>query len=216
MNLFHYHHWTPKVKETEDHYQQLGFQTISRVGRLNGEMQPFNPPLTWDDFKGKDIAFRIIEMVKGQTNVTFGQGKRDIFDHIGVLVSEEEYSQIVGRAAELDWAVNEGERRTFISTPWTFRIELQRRSDVVSEEQHTVIQTMEIGVPFTDHPRSVARLLNVDVLHEDESRVTVGDDRWSLVFNKADDRELSAVHFSGRGFEGVDPAGVRLEATDKN
>ncbi|KSU61719.1 hypothetical protein AS034_12825 [[Bacillus] enclensis] len=216
MNLFHYHHWTPKVKEMESYYQQLGFRTISRVGRLDGEMQPFNPPLSWDDFKGKDIAFRIIEMVKGQTNVTFGQGKRDMFDHIGVLLNEEEYSAIAGRAAELGWAVNEGERRTFISTPWTFRIELQRRSDVVSEEQHTVIQKMEIGVPFTEHPRSVARLLNLDVLHEDESRVTVGYDRWSLIFTKADDRRFNAVHFSGGGFEGVDPAGVRVEATDKN
>jgi hypothetical protein len=166
--------------------------------------------LTWDDFKGKEFAFRIIEMVKGQTNVTFGQGKRDTFDHIGVLVNKEEYGCIVGRAAELDWAVNEGERRTFISTPWKFRIELQRRSDVVAEEQHTVIQQMKIDVPFTEHPGLVAQLLHLDVLHEENSYVKVGNDKWSIVFNKKDEVRLNAVYFTGEGFWDVDPVGVRF------
>ncbi|XXM73175.1 hypothetical protein ACQ0QQ_04545 [Lysinibacillus sphaericus] len=212
MNLYHYHHWTPKVKDLEDYYQQLGFKTISRVGRLDGKMQPFNPPLTWDDFKGEEIIFRIIEMVKGHTNVTFGQVNRDIFDHIGVLVSEEEYSRIVVRAGELDWAVNEGERRTFISTPWKFRIELQRRSGVVSEEQHTVIRQMEISVPFTKHPGLVAQLLDLKILLGDESCVKVGDDGLSLVFHKGDDVRLNTVYFKGDGLGVVDPVGVRLEA----
>ncbi|MEL3971077.1 hypothetical protein AAEO50_02200 [Rossellomorea oryzaecorticis] len=210
MKLFHYHYWTHKVKEMEHFYQQLGFQTVLRVGRLDGEMQTFNPPLTWDDFKGKEIAFRIIEMVKGQTNVTFGQGKRDRFDHIGVLVNEDEYRRVVGRAAELDWAVNEGERRTFIATPWKFRIELQRRSDVVAEEQHTVIRQMKIDVPFNEHPGLVAQLLHLDVLHEEDSHVKVGNDEWSIVFNKEDDVRLQAVYFTDDGVNEVDPVGVRL------
>jgi hypothetical protein len=58
--------------------------------------------LTCDDFNGKQTGFRIFEMVKVQTNVTFGHGKRDRFDHIGVLVNEEEYSGIISKAAELD------------------------------------------------------------------------------------------------------------------
>ncbi|WP_175991516.1 hypothetical protein [Bacillus sp. Marseille-Q1617] len=210
MKLFHYHYWTDKVKEMEHFYQQLGFETVLRVGRLDGEMQTFNPPLTWDDFKGKEIAFRIIEMVKGQTNMTFGQGKRDRFDHIGVMVNEEEYSGIIDRAAELDWTVNEGERRTFISTPWKFRIELQRRSDVVAEEQHTVIRQMKMDVPFNEHPGLLARLLDLDVLQEDESFVKVGNDEWSIVFNKEMDVRLNAVHFTGDGMNEVDPVGVRL------
>jgi hypothetical protein len=210
MKLFHYHYWTDKVKAMEHFYQQLGYQTVLRVGNLDGEMQTFNPPLTWDDFKEKEIAFRIIEMVKGQTNVTFGQGKRDRFDHIGVLVNEEEYSGIVGRAAELGWAVNEGERRTFISTPWKCRIELQRRSDVVAEEQHTVIRQMKIDVPFTEHPGWVAQLLHLDVLHEEDAHVKVGNDEWSIVFNKEDDVRLQAVYFTVDGMKDVDPVGVRL------
>jgi hypothetical protein len=210
MKLFHYHWWTDKVKEMEHFYQQLGFQTVLRVGKLDGEMQTFNPPFTWDDFRGKEIAFRIIEMVKGQTNVTFGQGKRDRFDHIGVLVNEEEYSGILGRAAELGWAVNEGERRTFISTSWRFRIELQRRSDVVAEEQHNVIRQMKIEVPFTEHPGWFAQLLHLGVLHEEESCVKVGNDEWSIVFNKEDDVRLQAVYFTGDGVNDVDPVGVRL------
>ncbi|MGR3764078.1 hypothetical protein [Rossellomorea sp. NS-SX7] len=210
MKLFHYHWWTDKVKEMEQFYQQQGFETVLRVGKVNGEMQSFNPPLNWDDFKGKEIAFRIIEMVKGQTNVTFGQGKRDMFDHIGVLVDDEEYKGILARAGELNWHINEGERRTFISTPWKFRIELQRRSDVVGEEQHTRIHKMKIDAPFNEHPESVARLLNLDVLHEDDSCVEVGNDEWSLVFCRKQNVRLDTVFFSDEGFEDVDPVAVRL------
>ncbi len=66
-------------------------------------------------------------MVQGQVNITFGQGKRDRFDHIGFLVDDREHNEVLKNAALLGWRVDEGERRTFISTPWRFRVELQRR-----------------------------------------------------------------------------------------
>ena len=148
MQLFHYHWWTPKVEEMEKVYHDLGFETVQRVGRMNGEMQTFNPPMQWENFRGKDITFRIIEMVKGQTNITFGHGKRDQFDHIGILLDEEEYAEVVQRAEELKWRVSEGERRTFILTPWKFRVELQTRSDVVKDQMQTIHQIHQDSSPF--------------------------------------------------------------------
>lgn len=129
--LFHYHFWTPFVEETEKFYEENGFQVSLRIGKYEGKFQTFNPPLTWNDFREKNILFRIIEMRKGTVNITFGYGKKIMFDHIGFLVSTEEHKQICNNAQKMNWEVKVGERRTFISTPYGFKIELQTNIDVI-------------------------------------------------------------------------------------
>lgn len=129
--LFHYHFWTPHVEETEEFYVKHGFRISQRIGKYEGSFQKFNPPLTWDDFHEKKILFRIIEARKGTVNITFGYGKKTVFDHIGFLVSNEDYDQICKNARKMNWEVDVGERRTFIATPYGFRIELQINTDVV-------------------------------------------------------------------------------------
>jgi hypothetical protein len=129
--LFHYHFWTPYVEETEKFYEENGFQVSLRTGKYEGNFQTFNPPLTWNDFREKNILFRIIEMRKGTVNITFGYGKKIMFDHIGFLVSTEEHNQICDNAQKMKWEVKVGERRTFISTPYEFKIELQTNTDVI-------------------------------------------------------------------------------------
>lgn len=69
--------------------------------------------------------FRIVEVRKGIVNITFGFVKRVMFDHIGFLVSNEEKFKICKQTQLLNLHVEEGERRTFIITPYIFRIELQ-------------------------------------------------------------------------------------------
>lgn len=129
--LSHYHFWTPYVEETEKFYEEMGFQVSLRTGKHEGNFQMFNPPLTWNDFREKNILFRIIEMRKGTVNITFGYGKKIMFDHIGFLVSTEEHNHICDNARKMDWEVKIGERRTFISTPYEFKIELQTNTDVI-------------------------------------------------------------------------------------
>ncbi|CAM3824923.1 hypothetical protein [Mesobacillus thioparans] len=129
--LFHYHFWTPYVEETEKFYEDHGFRIVQRVGKYQGEFQNFNPPLKWEDFRDKKVMIRIIEARKGSINITFGYGTKVKFDHIGFLVSEKEQETICDNAGRLDWKVDRGERRTFISTPYDFRIELQTHKDLV-------------------------------------------------------------------------------------
>ncbi len=210
MQLFHYHWWTDKVEAMEEFYKQMGFKTVIRAGRFNGEMQTFNPPLTWDDFRGKNITFRIIEMVKGQTNLTFGYGTKDRFDHIGLLVNEEEYLEIIERAHHMNGKVMEGERRTFISTPYNLRIELQKRSDVVTEENHTRIHSMEIGLPFGENPEWMADLLNLRITEKQAGKMKLESDHWSLIFNKENKVRLISVVYQDGTWNSVDPAGTKL------
>ncbi|MFD0048604.1 hypothetical protein ACFVHQ_04615 [Actinomycetes bacterium NPDC127524] len=131
--LFHYHFWTPYVEETEAFYVNNGFRISQRIGKYEGDFQTFNPPLTWDDFREKKILFRIIEARKGSINITFGYGKKIMFDHIGFLVSDNEQNLICQNAVKMEWEVNRGERRSFIATPYGFRVELQVHTDTVDD-----------------------------------------------------------------------------------
>jgi hypothetical protein len=132
--LFHYHFWTPNVEETEKFYVDNGFRISQRLGKYQGEFQEFNPPLSWDDFREKEILFRIIEARRGAVNITFGFGKKTMFDHIGYLVSMEEHNKFCENAKKLNWDIKIGERRTFISTPYHFKIELQINNDAIDGE----------------------------------------------------------------------------------
>ena len=139
--LFHYHFWTPYIEETERFYVENGFRIFQRIGKYQGDFQNFDPPLNWDDFRKKDILFRIIEARKGTINITFGYGKKIIFDHIGFLVSETAEEVICKNADKLNWSVDKGERRTFITTPYNFRIELQTNKDIVD----SIIDSIKIN-----------------------------------------------------------------------
>ncbi|MDQ1145960.1 hypothetical protein QE429_002787 [Bacillus sp. SORGH_AS 510] len=74
--LFHYHFWTPNLEEMENFYLNQGFRVSQRLGKYKGEFQSFNPPLSWDEFREQGVLFRIIEMKKGNVNISFGFGKR--------------------------------------------------------------------------------------------------------------------------------------------
>lgn len=129
--LFHYHFWTPFIEDTEKFYVENGFRISLRTGKYQGDFQTFNPPLGWDDFREKDITFRIIEARRGAINITFGFGKKVMFDHIGFLVNEDELDEICERAREMNWKISSNERRTFIGTSYGFRIELQSNVDAI-------------------------------------------------------------------------------------
>lgn len=155
MQLFHYHYWTPFVEETEQTYRSLGFEVKGRFTKDGS----YHPPLTWDDFRDEQPTFRIIEMRKGQINITFGYSKKVLFDHIGFLVSDEEYDQLLKQAKKLNWPIQAGERRTFLSTPLRLRLELQRRTDVI-ENGNDALHAMTIAVPDLSQTPKVDQLLS--------------------------------------------------------
>lgn len=159
--LFHYHFWTPYVEETERFYIENGFRVSLRAGNVQGKIQRFDPPLTWDDFREREIKFRIIEVRKGAVNITFGYGKKVMFDHIGFLVKQEEHDVICQKAAGLKWKTSVGERRTFIGTPYGFRIELQAHSGAIDQtDDFTHIEAIELTVKKEGLKEDLASLFN--------------------------------------------------------
>lgn len=87
MNIFHYHHWTNLLEETENFYVQHGFDVRGRYAKGKKGIENYHPLLKWEDFRDESPLFRIIEVRKGKVNVTFGFGEKPIFDHIGFLVT---------------------------------------------------------------------------------------------------------------------------------
>lgn len=68
-----------------------------------------------------------------------------MFDHIGFLIPKKEQGKICENAEIMNWEVDRGERRTFITTPYNFRIELQTNTDVVDSITDTIkIQELKL------------------------------------------------------------------------
>lgn len=161
--LFHYHLWTPFVEETESFYKQLGFQVTQRIGKHEGEFKAFNPPLDWNDFRHQHILFRIIEMKRGTIDITFGYGKKVIFEHIGFLLTEADQVKTLQRAENLGLTVQANERRAFIQTPYGFRIELQTHFDAIQSNSGEQLLHLRIDTPKIDLEMFLHQLINRSV-----------------------------------------------------
>lgn len=198
MKLFHYHLWTPHLAEMEDFYTEIGFNVKLRLGKRDGKFASFNPPLTWEDFQPNPPLFRIIEMVSGSVNVTFGFGKTTKFDHLGFLVSQEEYNLICQNAKGQSLTVEEGERRTFVYTPFGFKIELQLREDAVPSIHGEEIKRMVLSIADPRIPPLFQELL--------------GDVPSQLEFVQGEETKVGLIGLNPpRNVEKTDPCGVLLK-----
>ncbi|WP_141603819.1 hypothetical protein [Terrilactibacillus laevilacticus] len=196
--LFHYHFWTPYVEETEQFYIENGFRVSQRIGRYEGEYQEFNPPLDWKDFRDKEILFRIIEVRKGAINITFGYGKKVKFDHIGFLVSENDHEKIISNAQNMNWKVNVKERRTFIGTPYGFRIELQRNKDAIDQTNSPIRLTkLKIATQSFELDRNLTRLFGQPI-----------EGIKSIMGGKVTIRDAEMTHIPL--INNIDPNGVKI------
>lgn len=196
--LFHYHHWTPYIEQTEAFYVQLGFRVSQRIGKYNGSYQSFDPPLEWDDFRSKPITFRIIEMRRGAVNITFGQGKRVMLDHIGYLVDESRLERICQQAETAGLRIQRGEKRTFISTSHSLRMELQTHQEAVDTIDSAFrLQSLSIETTTDGLEQEINQLL-----HPYSSGLQ------SLITHR---HALHSARISHPAFEeAVDPNGVKL------
>lgn len=200
MEIFHYHHWTNYVEETEKFYIQNGFHVTGRFAKGKNGIITYHPPLNWEDFRKENPQFRIIEMRKGKVNVTFGGGKMPMFDHIGYLVTKKEHDEICRCASHLGWNVNKGDRRTFIGTPSRFRIELQQHNDVIEDGKEQII-SMDISVKDLNDVQGFAKLL--------------GENISELHFTSGEVPTLKKVTISGEeNCSIIDPNGVTIEVVN--
>ncbi|WP_370294783.1 hypothetical protein [Rossellomorea marisflavi] len=146
-------------------------------------------------------------------NITFGQGKRDRFDHIGFLVDDREHNEVLKNAALLGWRVDEGERRTFISTPWRFRVELQRRKEAVRSEAFPSLARLELNIDRPGRLSALAELLGVEAEDKGETCLIRTAD-WELQLSRGQESALESVEVRQREpLTATDPVGVSIAST---
>ncbi|EIT87112.1 hypothetical protein A374_02624 [Fictibacillus macauensis ZFHKF-1] len=199
MKLFHYHFWTDKVEETEQFYRKLGFTVIGRHAMGKGTIVTYHPPLDWNDFREESPLFRIIEVGNGEVRITFGAGKASLFDHIGFLVNADELHKLCNRAEVLGWKVARGERRTFIHTPYRFKLELQLRHDLV-QETDIALRAVTLEVNDDEVEQQLRRLFNGELP--------------AVNITKGERVHLKEVHFQGLSVQENDPNGVKLKGEE--
>ncbi|ELZ91531.1 hypothetical protein C440_14494 [Haloferax mucosum ATCC BAA-1512] len=126
--IFHLHYHVPDVDTAATALELHGIDPVARFGSVDGDSRALSPA----DAVPDGFRLRLQTNRGGAVDVTLTPGPHVAFDHLGVVVAD--LPAVVSRATERGWSVTENERRTFLVTPWEFRIELQSAdSDVVSE-----------------------------------------------------------------------------------
>lgn len=116
--LFHLHFNTPDVEGAAERLAQIGINLRQRFGSIHGEGVSLSP----GEEIPEEFRFKLQVHQRGYVNITLASGQRHRFDHLGLIV--EDFESILDRAESSGWSVRQNERRTFIMTPWGFRVEV--------------------------------------------------------------------------------------------
>ncbi len=116
--LFHLHFNTPNVEQAGDTLGRLGLELQRRFGTVSGDGVALAPA----ESTPEGFRFRLQTHQVGAVSVTLAPGRRPRFDHLGLISDGVE--AVLERAAARDGPVRRSERRTFVTTPWGFRVEL--------------------------------------------------------------------------------------------
>lgn len=119
--LFHLHYHVTDVERAERVLADVGLPPNRRYGRVDGEAVALDP----DEPTPAGFRLRLQDSQRGHVNVTIAPAPARRFDHLGVVTADVE--TVVGRAESRDgWSTHDRDgRRTFLATPWGFRVELQ-------------------------------------------------------------------------------------------
>ncbi|WP_266077623.1 hypothetical protein [Haladaptatus caseinilyticus] len=182
--LFHLHFNTPDVRGAERRLANCGLPLNNRFGYVDGEFHALDA----DDRVPENFRLRLQDAERGYANITLAPGQRPHFDHLGLCTSA--FDVICNRAEDAGWSVRDRDgRRTFIMTPWRFRVELQPYGsdveDALGAWDDAHFETVELTIPTTDEDENAT--------HEFESvfgdvpgvMIRQGDDAWIPRFRLA-------------------------------
>jgi hypothetical protein len=128
VHLFHYHLVTSRVRQVEARYVgKLAFGLVARHGRIGDDYQSFEPGTSWEELDALGFKLRLSELERGAVNVVVQPGQWELprVDHLGLALDEDEFDEVVERAALKELRIQaHGGRRTFIATNAGYRLEV--------------------------------------------------------------------------------------------
>jgi catechol 2,3-dioxygenase-like lactoylglutathione lyase family enzyme len=135
--LFHYHLVTSNVRGVEARYlAKLGFRLVARYGRVGEDQVHYEAGVSWEQLEKAGFRHRLSELERGAVNVVVqpGQWKLPRVDHVGVALDDDEFQEVLERATELRFRVQEYPgRRTFIATDAGYRVEVHPQRDWIDD-----------------------------------------------------------------------------------
>jgi hypothetical protein len=137
MQLFHYHLVTSKVRDVEARYiAKLAFRLVARYGRVGDEQTHYEAGVPWEELDRIGFRLRLSELERGAVNVVVQPGQWDLprLDHVGLALDEDEFIEVLERAARLELRVQEYPgRRTFVATGAGYRVEVHPPRDWIDD-----------------------------------------------------------------------------------
>ncbi len=164
MRLFHYHLVTSQLREVEARYLgRLGFRLVARHGRIGENHRSFESGTSWEELDRAGFKLRLSELERGAVNVVVQPGHWRIprVDHIGLALDEDEFEDVLQRAAGAKLRIQEhAGRRTFVATNAGYRLEIHPPrdwiEDLIADEHDLRLQQLHLRA---DDPRDKAAAL---------------------------------------------------------
>jgi catechol 2,3-dioxygenase-like lactoylglutathione lyase family enzyme len=181
VHLFHYHLVTSELRAVEARYVgKLGFNLVARYGRIGDDHVSFEAGVSWDELDRDGFKLRLSELERGAVNVVVQPGHWRVprVDHVGIALDDDEFQDVLARAAQWNLRVQEhGGRRTFVATNAGYRLEVHPPRDWIEDliREREVLELAELHLR-ADEPEAKAGAL-ADILGTEmrENAVAVGD-----------------------------------------
>ena len=137
VHLFHYHLVTSELRDVEARYVgKLGFDLVARYGWIGDDHVTAEPGSSWEQLDSEGFRLRLTELQRGAVNVVIqpGHWRLPRIDHLGIVLDEDDFQAVLGRASQWNLPVQErGARRTFVSTNAGYRIEVHPPREWIDE-----------------------------------------------------------------------------------
>ncbi len=203
MHLFHYHLVTSELRNVEARYVgKLGFELVARYGRVGEEHVAAEPGVSWERLDRDGFKLRLSELERGAVNVVIqpGHWKVPRIDHLGVVLDEDAFQAVLGRAAQWGLRVQEhGGRRTFVATNAGYRLEIHPPREWIDEllDEQEQFRLTELVLRADDPGLKASALADLLALPLEETAVAVGETLVRFVPGGPEGRpELHAERFA--------------------
>ncbi len=202
MQLFHYHLVTSQLRQVEARYVgKLGFRLVARHGRIGDTQLSYEAGVPWDELDRVGFKLRLTELERGAVNVVVQPGHWRVprVDHVGLALEEDEFEEVLARAAQWRLRVQEhAGRRTFVATNAGYRLEVHPPRDWIEDllSESGALALSELQLRADDPNGKAEALASLLGLEVDRGAVEIGDTLVRFIPGGPDGRpELHAEHF---------------------
>jgi hypothetical protein len=181
VHLFHYHLVTSELRNVEARYiGKLSFDLIGRYGRIGEDDVLVEPGTSWAKLDADGFKVRLCELQRGAVNVVVqpGHWRLPRIDHLGVALDEDDFHDVLARAADWNLPVQErGSRRTFIATNAGYRLEVHPPREWIDEllAQSHELKLAELHLRADEPDQKAVALMEILGAERDGEAVLVGE-----------------------------------------